>query len=277
MGKGTWDKNHRYFRSVSDFMRNPLWLRIVAKAGFKAEICLRFTSEEECFAEEKRLISFHGCRFDKSGKLCNMTEGGEGQSGRVGRLSGRYGTKHSEETRQKMSQIKYGKYRGALSPHFGKKRPPEVGRRVSEARKKALLDPELRRRLFENLPRGTAHPYFGKPRSAETRAKLSAAHKARRALGLWVPARGYKWSEEARSRVSKLRKGKRVGKDNVRSVRVINALTGEIHESQRAAAKAFGVDNRLLNLYMRGKRKNKTPLRYLEEYEAQLAKEAALN
>lgn len=67
VGKGTgrraWHKSRR----------NPHWLNIVNKYGFKSEIVLRFDREECAFSFEVVMISFYGMS-----SLCNMTSGGEG-------------------------------------------------------------------------------------------------------------------------------------------------------------------------------------------------------
>ena len=55
-------------------------------------------SENEAFNIEKELIKIIGRRDLKTGSLCNLTEGGDGSSGRI----------HTEKTKRKMSEKKKG-------------------------------------------------------------------------------------------------------------------------------------------------------------------------
>lgn len=91
--------------------------------------------------------------------------------------------------------------------HTGRKRPPETGRKISEAHKKRCRTPEFRARM-SGLARGRTHTpescakmaksrtgkrasedtkakmraaKIGRPKSPETRARMSAAQRARRA------------------------------------------------------------------------------------------------
>ncbi len=72
VGKG---KGRRY---LVTYKRSKWWNAIVAKHGLYSEILFEFKTEKEAFNREKSLIAV----ISKSYKLCNMTEGGEGTSGR---------------------------------------------------------------------------------------------------------------------------------------------------------------------------------------------------
>lgn len=58
--------------------RNLHWHNIVNKHGFTANIVMRFDREECAFSFERALIKYYGRE-----NLCNLTDGGEGVSGRV--------------------------------------------------------------------------------------------------------------------------------------------------------------------------------------------------
>lgn len=88
VGKGACRKR---FKSKQG--RSIYWNRIVSKYGFKYEILKRFNSEQCAFSYEKILISIIGRK-----NLCNLTDGGEGASGRV----------VSENTRKKVSLTNKG-------------------------------------------------------------------------------------------------------------------------------------------------------------------------
>lgn len=65
-------------RAWSRSGRNEWWLRIVAKTGFTVEFIEQGISEQSAFDLEVELIKFYR---DCNHTLCNLTDGGEGQSG----------------------------------------------------------------------------------------------------------------------------------------------------------------------------------------------------
>jgi hypothetical protein len=84
VGKG---KNKRAYKVHG---RNTYWKAIVNKYGYYVEILDYFNTEQEAHNREISLIF----TLKSSGfKLCNMTNGGEGTSGRI----------YTEETKQKIS------------------------------------------------------------------------------------------------------------------------------------------------------------------------------
>jgi hypothetical protein len=116
-----------------------------------------FNSEEDCNNAEKLIID----NFRKTGiNLTNLTDGGEGQCGRV----------MSEETKNKIRQSKLKKG----NPWKGKKRPPEIGLKISLASKGRKLSLEHRAKLSQ-AKKGRTIPI-------ETRIKMSIAGKARASI-----------------------------------------------------------------------------------------------
>ena len=128
--------------------RSDLWRKVSAKHGFEPIILQDGLSEQEAFALEAKTIAFYrtvGVR------LANLTNGGEGPSGRV----------FSSETRRKMAAAK-----------LGRKMPREQADKIGKAHKGRKWTEEqrasLRGRVFsvehrENL------------RKAATGRKMSAA------------------------------------------------------------------------------------------------------
>jgi group I intron endonuclease len=87
--------------------------------------------------------------------LYNLTNGGEGSLGWI----------PSDETRDKMSAAKKGKYTGENHPNYGKTPSAEARDKMSAAKKGKYT--------------GENSPMYGKTFSAETRAKMSEAQKGK--------------------------------------------------------------------------------------------------
>ena len=86
-------------RINSDRSRNILWRNIVNKCGIIREIIEDNLTWDEAVIREKYWISYYGRKNNKTGVLCNMTDGGEGSYGRV----------LSDETKKKISESNRGK------------------------------------------------------------------------------------------------------------------------------------------------------------------------
>jgi len=168
IGKGRGSRAH------SIHGRSEYWKRVAAKHSFQAEVVAYWPTEEEAFLHERFLIS---CFADMRVPLVNMTLGGEGASG----------SKHSMETRQKMSMAHKGKKLPPKSAeHRAKLAEAQTGK--SPGNKGVSPSDEVRARL--SLAK------MGRKIPLETRQKMSAAHKGR------------KKSPETRARMSVSRIGK---------------------------------------------------------------------
>lgn len=93
IGKG-FDK-----RAYSKKGRSNIWKNTVAKYGYIIDILQEGLTEEEAFDREIWYIKRIGRKNLGIGPLVNLTDGGEGCSG----------LKHSDETKQKLSEINSGK------------------------------------------------------------------------------------------------------------------------------------------------------------------------
>ncbi len=100
--------------------------------------------EHAAHEHERFLIASMGRRINKSGPLTNITEGGEGSSGRAMTTGAKdkiraaaTGRKHSAETRSKISEAQLGKKRGPYkrSGFKGKTHSPEAIERIRAAAK----------------------------------------------------------------------------------------------------------------------------------------------
>lgn len=142
IGKGS---GNRYL-SVG---RSTYWKNVVAKEGsFKSEILAEWSTEAEAFEHEKFLIK---CFRDLGFSLCNLTDGGEGTSGRA----------LSDEVRDKLRQL------GERNPNCGKSLSQETRDRISASTKKSLSDPTVKAKMVQ-ASKQRIH-------SDETRAKIQAS------------------------------------------------------------------------------------------------------
>lgn len=86
------DKKYRraYYKGTRG--RNPYWHRIVAKTDYEVEIILDGLTFEESLKKEEEFVNLYGRINNKTGILCNLTDGGKGTKGVL----------ISEETRERL-------------------------------------------------------------------------------------------------------------------------------------------------------------------------------
>ncbi len=148
------DSDGNYKRANNNYKRNQKWFNIVAKTEYKVQIILDDLSLDEAKEKEVEFISLYGRSDKQDGTLCNLTDGGEGNPGRI----------VSEEVRMNQSIKMKGSTR---SDEFKQKRREYMtGRKMSESCRQKHLD-----RMRTN------HPSKGKKRSEEARANISNGHK----------------------------------------------------------------------------------------------------
>lgn len=117
-------------------------------------------TEEEAFRHEIYMIAVYGRKNIGTGILHNLTEGGEGSSGRI----------HSEETRYKISNSKKGK-----------KQSPEAIAKSAAANRGMKRSQEARANMSAAQRRWReTNPNIVRKDSPETLAKKSAAHTGRK-------------------------------------------------------------------------------------------------
>jgi hypothetical protein len=93
------DSNGKYARSKEHRKRNEIWNKIVYKTEYRVEILIDDLTWEETCEKEKEFIELYGRKDLGTGCLVNMTNGGEGNYGRV----------LSNETKLKISNSNKGK------------------------------------------------------------------------------------------------------------------------------------------------------------------------
>lgn len=172
-------------------------LALIEKHGIPPiiDVVAENLTELDAFDIEIQTIAMYGRSDLKQGTLTNLTDGGEGLSGLIRNMSGEnnpnygkrgedshmWGFKHSEETRQFMSESQKGKV-------FSEEHKAAMRKPKSEAGRAAIA---------------LAHKNSTYSPSAETRAKLSVAGK-----GKPSKLKGRPLSDEHRANISKSGKGR---------------------------------------------------------------------
>lgn len=159
-------------------------------------------TETDCESKLNALEKFYIMMYRKMGSVYNLTDGGEGTSGRV----------ISEETRRKMSESQKGKKRKPVTEEIRRKRA-EVARNMSEEQRKIIAECNRKRVHTEESRKKTSERFKGTKHSEETRKKMSEAGKGRKfteehkhKIGLANKRRV--WTDESRMKASESRKGK---------------------------------------------------------------------
>lgn len=226
VGKGKWTPLKRYIRASTTSKRNIHWKRIVAKAGgFTHHVIVEFLAEPDALADEVQRIASYG-RRNIGGVLCNITAGGEGQSGIV----------MSEGTKQKIA-----------AAHIGRPKPEHVKAAVSAAQRGVPNPPEQTRAHAVRMT-GAGNPNFGKKNSAETIAKRVAT-RGNKCSGAEHPFFGKKRPESV---LQKLR--------DANNRRVVDRATGTVYQSVGDAAKAVGKARSTVSRWLSGGRPNPTTM-----------------
>lgn len=120
-----------YSRAFSKKSRNVIWKNIVNKHDYIIDIIFECDTEDEIIEKEKELIKFYGKIINKSGILCNMTDGGHGIES----------FNHSLESKRKIGESSKNRIRRK-----------GYSLNISEEGKKSLLD-SLKNRIVKDSTR----------------------------------------------------------------------------------------------------------------------------
>lgn len=226
IGKGCRTPLKKYIRAKTTSRRNIHWQRVVEKAGgFIVEVLIDFYDEADALAYEQNLIAEHG-RANLGGILCNITAGGEGQSGVV----------MSPEWRAKIA-----------AANKGRPKPDHVKRAVSAAQKGVPNPPEQIRAHAIRMT-GAGNPNFGIKNSPETIAKRVAT-RGNKCSGADHPFFGKKRPQHV---IDVLREKQ--------SRPVIDRATGVRYASIKEAAASVGKSLTTVSRWLSGARPNPTTL-----------------
>ena len=154
-GRGFRSKHHLRRKDKHPMTQRISWIR---EQGAEPIIELNyFDTEEQSITEEIRLIADIGRKDLNKGPLLNLTDGGDGKSGR----------KHSEETKKKISETRKGKGHSLSEEHK---------RAIGDAhRGKSIIMTEAVRQKMSEAKLGKKR----KPFTDETRAKMRESSRKR--------------------------------------------------------------------------------------------------
>ena len=119
-------KESNYGRAYDKSERTSFWKNIVAKTEYRVDIVLDDLTWEEACLKEKEFIKLYGRKTSEGGRLCNLTDGGEGAFGRV----------LSQETKDKISKSVSGTNHGM----FGKTHTDLAKKKIASAASKKVID-----------------------------------------------------------------------------------------------------------------------------------------
>ena len=158
------DDRNRRWKNTKTRYAGELINNARAKYGidnFKTDILRECQTQEELNEWEQYYIKKYNTKAPNG---YNLTDGGEGISGYF----------FSEESKEKMSKAKQGKYTGENSWNYGIKRSDEFKQKISELSKGRKHSDEWKGNMSKNNPKY----WLGKHRSDEEKEKMSKAKDA---------------------------------------------------------------------------------------------------
>jgi group I intron endonuclease len=151
------DKNCKTLYKALKKYPLKFWNKEILASGFRTDSALR------------KAEIFWIAKFDSKNNGYNLTDGGEGQTGRAMSL----------ETKTKISKAKKGKGIGVNNPFYGRRHSPESLIKISESSKNRKHTDESKEKISRAV-RGKRHPSWGKKLSLEERNKISLGMMGRR-------------------------------------------------------------------------------------------------
>lgn len=170
----TFRKPETRWSNGNGYSRQKHFYAAIKKYGWeniKHEILFENLSKEDACQKEIELIAQYKSNDPEFGY--NQSLGGE---------SGNFGRRHSEETKQKMSEAQ----KGEKNHGFGKHLSEETKAKLSKANKGKIISEETRKkmserqkgvRLSEETKKKISEAHKGKPLSKEHVAKIAEANK----------------------------------------------------------------------------------------------------
>ena len=185
VGKGQGDRylvsKHKNKGVTNLLLKNKI--KKIGAKNIRIKFALKNVCEEDAFTYEELFIGIVGRRDLGTGPLCNLTGGGEGNSGHT----------HSKKTKQKISEA----LKGRLSWNKGKKMSKEYCR-INSASHKGQIGHMKGKHHTEEAKRKVSIANKGRP--AQNKGKHHTEEAKRKMRGRIV-------SEETRKKISEAKKG----------------------------------------------------------------------
>lgn len=204
-------------RAYSTKGRNPHWKRIVNKYGYTVDIIATPDTWVDCCKLEQLLIETYGRRDLGTGKLVNLTSGGDGIVGYI----------YSDETKHKMSEFRKGK-----------KHSDDTKQKIGKVHKGKKLSVETKQKISKGQK--------GKKISEDTKAKIGAARKGKKFTDehkqkIGEAQKGKKMSEESKQKMSKAQQGAKHNRAKLTEQQAYEIKYCNFNSAQEKIAFIYGV------------------------------------
>lgn len=207
-------RDKHFTRARNSINRNRYWYSIVNKTKYEVEVMMDDLSVDEAMIKEIEFISLYGRADLMQGTLVNLTDGGEGCSGRTlttEQVKAAIERFRTLEARAKKSQNMMGNKRS-----LGYRHTDDIKKKISDANKGLKRTVEQNE---SNRKRNMGNRFFlGKTHTQETKDKMRQLN-----LEGKIGRRGKPVSQEARDNISKGLKGRIVSdetKDKIKLSKV---------------------------------------------------------
>lgn len=223
-----------FYRAYEKRKRNKIWNDITSKSDYSVDILFEDISWEDACKKEIEFIKLYGRINNKTGVLCNLTDGGDGI----------YGVVRSVEHREKLRIANTGKI---VSQETREKlRKANLGKKQSKETKQKRSDSLKGRKLSKEHIEKVRLKNIGKKRSIESINKMIASKV------------GFKHSEATKKSISLSNKGK-----TKNSKKILCVSNGLVFGSNKEAGAYFNIGATAISKQITGKRRNKFNLKYI--------------
>jgi hypothetical protein len=232
------DNQGKYKRAFNNFHRNKFWKNITNKSEYRVEILFDDLTWEEACEKEIEFILLYGRKDIKKGILCNMTNGGQGNIGRI----------TSNETRKKIGLA-----------HKGKQVSDETRQKLSILNKGKKHSPEAIIKIAKSS-KGRKASYETKIKMSKSRNGIIFTDTHKQNISKALTGRKIEFrSNEHRKKISE----SKIGGKSYKAIKVIDNSNGKIYDCIKDAAKDININYQTLHSYLKGRNKNKTQISYL--------------
>lgn len=223
-----------FYRAYEKRKRNKIWNDITSKTEYAVDILFEDISWDEACKKEIEFIRLYGRINNKTGVLCNLTDGGDGI----------YGAVRSLEHREKL-------------------RIANTGKVVSEGTKEKLRIANLGKKQSIETRQKRSNSLKGRKQSKEHTEKVRLKNIGKKisieSINKMIASKaGFKHSEATKKSISLSNKGK-----TRNSKKILCVSDGLIFSSNKEAGKYFNIGSTAISKQITGKRKNKFNLKYI--------------